>query len=271
MQLALDDCQRWRAGRDSYRPAGEPIDPRCYGVEVVREADAKAFVVANHYSGSFPAARLCVGLFRAQAFRPAEMVGVAVFSVPMQGAAIPAHTGVGSGEGVELGRFVLLDDVPGNGETWMLARAFKALRREKPGVRAVLAYSDPVPRERADGTLVKPGHVGTIYQAFNARYCGRGRSEKLILDARGRVVSRRAMSKLRNGESGQNYAYRQLLDAGAPERMPHEDADHYLRRALGCGAFREMRHPGNHVYTWRLDGARASLGLPYPKQAQPWA
>lgn len=28
-------CQRWRERRDSYRPAGEPIDPTRYGVEIL--------------------------------------------------------------------------------------------------------------------------------------------------------------------------------------------------------------------------------------------
>ena len=45
------------------------------------------------------------------------VVGVAVFSVPMHGGVIPKHTGVAAAEGVELGRFVLRDSVPGNGET----------------------------------------------------------------------------------------------------------------------------------------------------------
>jgi hypothetical protein len=31
-------------------------------------------------------------------------------------------------EAVELGRLVLLDDVPANGESWFIARAFELLR-----------------------------------------------------------------------------------------------------------------------------------------------
>jgi hypothetical protein len=74
---------------------------------------------------------------------------------------------------VEVGRFVLLDEVPVNGETWFLARAFAALARD--GVEGVLAFADPEPRATADGTVVFPGHVGTIYQAHNAVYRGRAR------------------------------------------------------------------------------------------------
>lgn len=52
-----DGCQRWRGRRDHYRPAGERFDPAAFGVEVIPERDARAFVVAHHYSGSYPAAR----------------------------------------------------------------------------------------------------------------------------------------------------------------------------------------------------------------------
>jgi hypothetical protein len=53
--------------------------------------------------------------------------------------------------------------VPGNGESWFIARCFERLRRE--GFVGVVAHSDPLRRTRADGTVVCPGHVGTIYQA----------------------------------------------------------------------------------------------------------
>lgn len=43
-QIPLFGVQRWRNRRDSYRPAGEPIDPRRYGVEVVVEQIGRAHV-----------------------------------------------------------------------------------------------------------------------------------------------------------------------------------------------------------------------------------
>lgn len=270
MQLALPLTQRWRNRREAYRPAGELIDPQRYGVEVVAERDARPFVEMHHYAGSFPAARLSVGLYRAQPFQAPALVGVAVFSVPMQAAAIPAWAGVPAAAGVELGRFVLLDDVPGNGETWFLARAFRALRAEKPGVRAVLSYSDPTPRSTADGHVVKPGHIGVIYQAFNGRYVGRSSPRTLHMDAAGRIVSGRALSKLRNGERGEAYAERELVAMGAPARMPGEAGVEYVRRALAEGPFRAVRHPGNHVYAWPLDREAERTAVPpqpYPRAA----
>jgi hypothetical protein len=202
-----------------------------------------------------------VGLYRAR-----TLVGVAVFSVPAQRAAIPRWTG--TTEGVELGRVVLLDEVPGNGESWFLARAFKALRQELPTVRAVLSYSDPLPRSTDEGRVVTPGHVGVIYQAFNARHLGRARAEAIILDRDGRTVSRRGLCKLRNGERSAASTERRLLAAGAPERRHGEAVDAWVDRAILEGPFRRVRHPGNLVYAWAIDrGLELPEGQSYPKRS----
>jgi uncharacterized protein (TIGR03435 family) len=61
----------------------------------------------------------------------------------------------------------LLDAVPGNGETWFLARCFEILRNR--GVVGVVSFSDPLQRETLGGEivhmglamlLVKPGKPG---------------------------------------------------------------------------------------------------------------
>lgn len=270
-------CQRWTRRRDSYRPAGEPIDPSRYGVEVITEQVARDYVVREHYSGSYPAARCRVGLFRTTG-TGRELVGAAVFSVPAGPKVIsawlphlddPQH-------GVELGRLVLADDVPGNGETWFLARAFEALVGELPDVQGVLSFADPAQRMAADGRVITPGHVGTIYQALNGRHLGRSTPRTLWLDREGQVVSERAMAKLRTDDRGAAYAYQVLLAAGAPAREPFEDGPAYLARALRSGPFRRIRHPGNLAYTWAVGDRRVRRAydqvalprLPFPKADQ---
>ncbi len=268
MTLQLPLCQRWLSRRPSFRPGSETIDPSRYGVELLTEAEARAFVVENHYSASYPAARCRVGLYRTSGVSR-DLVGVAVFSVPagpkvlstwLPHLANPLH-------GVELGRFVLLDDVPGNGETWFLARAFAALRSELPDVRAVVSFSDPVQRASTDGRLVMPGHVGTIYQAHNAAHLGRTSPRSCWLDREGRIVSERALSKLRTDDRGAAYAYEALLAAGAPARVLGEAGPAYVARALQEGPFRRLRHAGNLAYAWKVGKAAAVPGerLPYPK------
>lgn len=222
----------------------------------------------HHYSGSYPSARCRVGLFHRS-----ELVGVAVFSVGIQPRAVPSWVpGTPPDHGVDLGRFVLLDDVPYNGETWFLARAFGVLRAELPEVEVVLSYSDPMPRVSEAGIVVMPGHVGVIYQAKGARYVGRTRPDKVVLDEWGRVIPRRSISKIRNEERGADGAEKMLLERGAPSRHQHEDRAAWLDRALREGPFRATKHPGQHVYLFDPRGRSGSLperarpGLTYPKR-----
>lgn len=253
----VDLVQRWRAGRDSYRPAGEVIDTRAHEVALVPDdRTAKDFVVGHHYSGSYPAARYRVGLYER-----GELVGVAVFSHPSNPLALrPLPTTL---ESVELGRFVLLDRVAGNGETWFLARAFELLRAE--GIVGVVSFSDPFPRRKASGEIVFGGHVGTIYQAHNAVYLGRARSDTMRLLPDGRSLHNRSLAKLRAKDKGWRYVADQLASYGAG--APSSDVDAWLDEWVPR-LTRKVRHPGNHKYAWALD-RRARRLLPssaaYPK------
>lgn len=259
-------CQRWNTGREAWRNGAETIDPTRYEVEPLPELAAKRFVETHHYSGSYPAAVVRAGLFRRSLGHQRELVGVCVFSVPAQARAIPHWTGTDAG--LELGRFVLADEVEGNGETWFLARAFDVLREERPGVRAVLSYSDPMQRVTATGHVVTPGHVGTIYQAFNGRHVGRGKAEWRYFDRDGREVSRRATSKIRLDEMGAAGAYERFLAQGAPRRQVGEDGAAYVQRALAeglaSGTFRRVKHPGNLAYVWAVGSARKATAKAFP-------
>lgn len=252
--------QRWRDRRDSYRPAGEVIRTGDYEVSPVAKLAAKVFVQRHHYSGTFPAARRNFGLHRR-----GELVGVAVFSQPMHDAVLRDFPG-SPRESVELGRFVLLDDVPANGETWFLGRAFELLRRE--GFVGVISFSDDQPRAALDGRVVFGGHVGTIYQAHNGIYCGRGRGQKLMLLPDGSAYSHRAETKIRNGEQGREYASRQLVAHGAAPLRRGEDPGTWLAR-WKARLTRAVKHPGCHKYIWAVDKrARRHIKvqpLPYPK------
>lgn len=266
--MNVTSCQRWRKGAERYRPAGEVFDASRAAVNLIDETTARNFIVAHHYSASYPAARLRVGLFVKDRFSAERLSGVAVFSVPMSQGVIPHHfDGLDPRSGVELGRLVLLDDVAANGESWFVARAMRAARAVLH-VDGVLSYSDPIERVSDAGQLVKRGHIGTVYQALNAVHLGRARGGVMIIARDGRILSRRTLSKLRNDEVGAGYAYAQMRKLGAPEREPFEGPKEYADRALREGGFRAVRHPGNHTYAWWL-GAPARRPawqpLPYPK------
>lgn len=259
--MLTDVTQRWRRHRDSYRPRGEPVDPSRYEVAKLDDDNTpKAFVREHHYSGSYPAARYRYGLYEL----PAELVGVAVFSIPAQPRSLdvlPCERAAS----VELGRFVLLDRIPANAESWFIGQCHRLLRRE--GIRGVVSFSDPVPREKADGGLVFRGHIGTIYQAVNATYLGRSKAEIKRLLPDGTVMHGRALAKIRRRDQGYRYAAQILEAHGAEPLADEEDARDWLDRWLGK-LTRPLRHGGNHKYAWgltRLEKRHLPAGLPYPK------
>lgn len=266
--MITDVSQRWRAGRASYRPAGEyaRIDPREFEVAAIdgEGADniARGFIEREHYSGTMPAARERIGLYRAGA-----LVGCIVFSHPAQDkvlACLPCP----KAEAVELGRLVLLEGVPANGETWFIARAFEIMRRR--GYAGIVSFADPVPRSSTTGEVVKPGHIGRIYQASNAVYAGLATARTLRLLPCGRVFSERTRSKIRGRERGWQHAVEQLVAAGAraPDRTNcAADLHAWLKLELPR-VTRPLKHTGNHRYLFALTPQlrrHLPASLPYPK------
>ena len=220
-------------------------------MQPIEEAVAKNYVVANHYSGTYPAARFRAGLFEHSEFHRPRLVGVAVFSVPMTQSVIPKYLGVAASRGVELGRLVLDHAVPGNGESFFLGRAFKLLRTAiNPD--GVVSFCDPVARFNAAGAEVKRSHTGVIYRAHNAMAAGRTLPRTQLLLPNGLCASERALSKIRNHEQGYDYAVRQLLAAGAPPRMLGEAPSGWLARLRAAGFLRTIRHPGNYAFVWHF-------------------
>ena len=220
-------------------------------------ADARPFVLQHHYSGSLPAARRCFGLYRG-----AALEGVAVFSHPCRDDVLTRTFAIDAAvDAMELGRFVLLDAVPGNGESWFLARCFASLRKD--GFAGVLALSDPAQRTDAIGNVIFNGHVGCIYQASNARYLGRATRRTLHLLPDGLVLSARAIAKIRARDQGWRYSAKLLEAHGAARLGDSEDAAAWLRRWLPL-LTRTFRHPGNHRYAFPLHKAVQVLGTPQP-------
>lgn len=262
-------CQRWRDGSTRFA-VDDVTDLRGYSVDVVDgDREVKAFVERHHYARSYPAARLRVLLTRGP-----EVVGAAVFSHPPSErvlACLPCERMAG----VELGRLVLLDGVPGNGESWFVAQCFRHLRAA--GIECLLSHSDPVRRRAADGSVVMPGHVGRVYQATNAVYAGRTRGRSLALLPDGTVFSERSMSKIRGRERGWRYCVDQLVAHGAAAPAVGDLVDGaslgaWMWRAIRATC-RRLRHGGNHRYVWAVDrrlrrdvAAMGSGAGVYPKQ-----
>ncbi len=262
--MIVDFVQRWTERRESRRPAGETIRTSDYDVApIASAAEARAFIELHHYAGRASSTAHRFGLYRR-----ADLVGVALFGPP---ASMNAHRAVwptlAIGHAVTLGRLVLIDDVPGNGESFFVARCFEALRAR--GVVAVESCADPQPRTTLSGKAVHRGHLGIVYQATNGRYVGRTNPATLRLLPDGTCYSNRTAGKLVRGEQGRRYAAAELERWGADPLQPGEDALAWLR-LWRARLTRPMRHRGNHRYIWCLDRRRrrdvlTAAALPYPK------
>lgn len=266
-------CQRWRERRSSYRPAGETINPSDFEIARIDEPIAKQFVKAHHYTKSFVVARYCYGLFSRhvtpehwETFGLApQLVGVAAFSVPQHPAVLTNVFPGDPNDSIQLGRFILLDHVKANAESYFILRCNELLKKE--GLRGVLAFSDDTPRLIKDNQLLWPGHLGIIYQSIGGKalFLGRGARKTLHVFEDGTALEPRALSKIRNKESGIEYASKLLRDRGADEVWPNrKDWLNYWLPKLTT----PMRHPGNLRYAWALANKVIPVGrpLPYPKR-----
>lgn len=246
---ASEWCQRWEHGTHTWRHRSDGgFDPNNYWIEPLDEAAAKAYVLAHHYSGSYPSARLRYGLYD-----QGSLVGVAVLGIPVS---FPVLTNTFPGlepflESLELSRFVLADRVPANGESWFLGRVFR--EAAAVGLRGVVSFADPVPRT-VRARVLFPGHVGLIYQATNARYTGRSTARTLTVLPNGEVLNERTKQKIRSQERGHEYAERLLVDAGARVPRAGQSPAEWLAQAIDDVGCLKLRHRGCHRYAFALGG-----------------
>lgn len=286
--------QRWRDQRGTFIVPDDRFNPRDYEVAYIpSDTVAEAFVRQHHYEDGYPAARFRYGLYD----RQGQLCGVAVYAVvggnkgtttPFPWVTVEQTDKLGPDGEVELkvngdpkikniyhgaefcvslARFVLLDHVEANAESWFIARCHELLR--DTDVRGIISFSDPFPRTNRAGEQTFVGHIGTIYQATNGVYVGRSKAGPKLLFADGTMVAGRSKSKAKKGESekgAEGFAAR-LAKHGAPKRQPREDLSDYVDRWLPL-LTRKIQHPGNHKYLWclnRRDRKRLPNSLAYPK------
>lgn len=258
---------RWRHGRSGFVVPPHVFDPRRYSVCLIDEADAKAFVTRHHYSRSWPSTILRAGLIEKPAFQAERLVGVASFGLGPPDHVPRCYLGVGYEASTLLNRLVLLDEVGFNAESFFSARAERLLRQHKPHVEAILSYSDPV----ALPGIGKVGHIGSIYQARSYVCMGRSRPRTIWVSDQGIGVDGMALTKIRTGKRGSDYAARRFRALGAPPQRPGESGADWVRRSLRDGPFEAIRHPGKIVYARGLTRRRAKLigpGQSYPKRGE---
>jgi hypothetical protein len=102
-------------------------------------------------------------------------------------------------------------------------------------------------------------------------YPGRALPRPHLVVPDGRVLSERALSKVRGDEQGHAYVERQLVRFGARRRRAGEPGAAWLREALSAAGVRSMVHGGNHRYAFRLGARRRLVAVGFPAEAYPKA
>ena len=244
-----DWAMRWHDGDPAWVSERFGFDPDDYGVDLIPRKTAVEFVARHHYSRSVPALRKYrFGLYYLGGDRP-ELCGVALLSIPPRKEVLTkAFPGLEAYyESAELGRLVLLDQVPHGAEGFFFGEIRRWLARNTP-IRGLVMFSDPEPRRRNDNTILLPGHVGTTYQSANAACLGKSAARRITL-VDGLVFSDRTRSKILNLEQGWRYAAAQLVSAGAdPFDVTHDDPREWLPAALRTAGAKRVDHGGCWKY-----------------------
>lgn len=139
----------------------EKINPRGIEVRPIRgeyEADTFDVMLRKHYlGGANKNVNIKLGIFSY-----GKMIGIAAYGPPtsMQ---IMRQLNLNSGEIYELRRFYTEETGVHNLEGQALTLANDELEELRPETKVVVTYADP-----------QQGHMGTLYQATNAIYLGKG-------------------------------------------------------------------------------------------------
>lgn len=280
-------AQRWTYGVPSWRHTSEG-GFRKTRYEVVRldEVTARTYVTRHHYLSGWPASIHRFGLLDTEAepgpddqtVEDQVLAGVVVLASPMNERVLtrPFPGLEPYKQSVELARLVLTQSVPANGETFLVSRALRLAAEH--GVRGVVSFADPMPRQRitADGVVIgSPGHLGIVYQSLGAHFAGRSTARTLCFLPDGTVLNARSKAKVTGGEVGMKGVMRKLRELGARPLDAGEDPARWVAEVLPAIGARWVRHPGCLRYLLpagrtRSERSKAVFGmpsLPYPKWA----
>ncbi len=145
-----------------------------YQIDDCALKEASTLIRKEHYTrGCSNTAVYLHGLYRA-----GTLVGVAQWLPPTKVCAMTVHPEWH--RVLSLSRLVCTSTEPQNGESLLIGRSIRKIRRDRKW-KALVTFADE-----------SQGHTGTIYRATNWTYVGRTRPEPRWEDSSGRQVSRLA-------------------------------------------------------------------------------
>ena len=151
-----------------------------WSVRPIEHRTGAAFIRQYHYAkGCSNTSTLAAGLFDPDG----NLVGVALWMPPLAGVVGWARRQYGSKNTVVLSRMAILDSVPRNGASFLLARSLRLLRRK--GYDFAVTYADP-----------GQGHDGHVYTAAGWTRDGESVAHPRWVDSDGRQRSAKATRNL---------------------------------------------------------------------------
>jgi hypothetical protein len=125
-----------------------------YTIKEIPYKEAMEIVIENHYLHRKCPCSKAYGLIEEKTNR---IVGVVTYGVSCSSTLLKGICGEGEKQNVyELNRLWISDDVPKNGESFLIANTLKMLDKE-----IIVSFADS-----------SQNHVGYVYQATNFIYCG---------------------------------------------------------------------------------------------------
>lgn len=156
-----------------------------YEIRDVSPADARAFIVAHHYSGGCSNTRVYAhGLFRRG---EPEILGVAIWLPPTKVAAQSVNAAQWR-RVLSLTRLAVHSDVPSNAASYLMSRSIRLIQQDGRFV-SLVTYADEF-----------MGHTGAIYRASNWDYVGFMKGSDRWEDSDGRQVAKKSTVSRTNAE-----------------------------------------------------------------------
>lgn len=240
---AQTDTAWQRQLRDKYNDEGVPdvphLDVKRAIVRPVSYQLAKQIILKYEWLGAMSNTSYHYGLFFGRYCAGVCCVGTSAAS---GGANNHLFYGVTSQELLILARGACVHWSPQGANSKLVSWTCRLLAKEKRG-KLVVAYSD-----------TDAGEIGTIYQACNWTYIGRGASTKQWIAPNGRVYDQKQPSNIRETQG---------------KRRPRS---HYVQAMLEAGWVQQDSNP-KHRYAYILDTQDTALvdrierlRQPYPKR-----
>lgn len=164
-----------------------------YHIERIDYQTAMGVVIENHYLHRKCPCTHAFGLFENQS---EKLVGVITFGVPCSSTLLKGICGKDEMHNVyELNRLWVSDDVPKNGESFLIANSIKLLDKE-----IIVSFADSSQK-----------HVGYVYQATNFLYCG--------LSAKFRDPKVRGLENLHHATYAHGMTMKQVIEKYGAENV----------------------------------------------------